>query len=72
MDDNLGSKVKKLRIDHGLTQEDVAKAVEEHKEKISFEEARALYTADGQKRGDIDHESADKEKAASAEQDEDQ
>lgn len=53
-------------------QEDVAKAVEEHKEKISFEEARALYTADGQKRGDTDHESADKEKAASAEQDEDQ
>jgi len=28
MDDNLGSKVKKLRIDHGLTQEDVAKALD--------------------------------------------
>ncbi len=28
MDDNLGTKVKKLRISHGLTQEDVAKALD--------------------------------------------
>ena len=28
MDDNLGAKVKKLRIAHGLTQEDVAKSLD--------------------------------------------
>ncbi len=28
MDDNLGAKVKKLRIQHGLTQEEVAKALD--------------------------------------------
>ena len=29
MDNDLGAKVKKLRISHGLTQEDVAKALDE-------------------------------------------
>ena len=36
MDSDLGAKVKKLRIAHGLTQEDVAKALEVTPGYISF------------------------------------